>query len=324
MYAHMSAPVPSPRELRGEVPEELDALVRRSMAKDPAERPATAGVMVEALLAFGAAGSGHHREEPAGPHPPASEPTSAVDEPTPTRTAATNPIPPSPDHPPPKRGSRKVPRGVALGALAAAAVIVIAGVVLLGGGSGEGDGSQTIGNAGGPAQPGKEPLAPVALEPVAVGSGADGVAVGEGFVWVADKDDDLVTRINPSTRRKAGTTPVGREPDSIAIGEGGVWVTNSSSHSVSRIDPKTSKVVEEVPVGREPEGIAVGKGAVWVANGGAGTVTRIDADGRARRTTAVGPEPVQLALAPSSVWVTVSGDGTIVQLDPETGEIGAS
>ena len=49
MYAHMSAPVPSAREHRPELPAELDELAQRAMAKDPGDRFATAAEMEEAL-----------------------------------------------------------------------------------------------------------------------------------------------------------------------------------------------------------------------------------------------------------------------------------
>jgi serine/threonine protein kinase len=43
MYAHRSADPPSARARRPEVPRELDAVARHAMAKDPAERPRSAG-----------------------------------------------------------------------------------------------------------------------------------------------------------------------------------------------------------------------------------------------------------------------------------------
>ncbi len=49
MYAHLSAPVPSARELRPDLPPELDELAQRAMAKDPDDRFASAGEMSEAL-----------------------------------------------------------------------------------------------------------------------------------------------------------------------------------------------------------------------------------------------------------------------------------
>src|SRR4051812_42413274 len=69
---------------------------------------------------------------------------------------------------------------------------------------------------------------------------------------------------------------VGREPRAVAVDENSVWVANRADGSVLRIDPGTNKVLASIPAGREPYGIAVGAGSVWVANRGDGTVVRID------------------------------------------------
>jgi len=54
IVAHVTAPVPSVSALRPGVPPGLDALVRRMMAKNPAERPATAAALLEELRTAGA------------------------------------------------------------------------------------------------------------------------------------------------------------------------------------------------------------------------------------------------------------------------------
>ncbi len=70
---------------------------------------------------------------------------------------------------------------------------------------------------------------------------------------------------------------VGKDPREIAIGEGFVWVANAADGTVTRIDPAGGKVVgEPIAVGDDPIGIAVGAGAVWTANFRAGTVSRIE------------------------------------------------
>jgi hypothetical protein len=50
--AHVSAPVPSVRAVRPDVPQQLEAVVRRLLAKDPAERYATPAELREALRPF--------------------------------------------------------------------------------------------------------------------------------------------------------------------------------------------------------------------------------------------------------------------------------
>ena len=92
MYAHMSAPVPSARERRPELPADLDELAQRAMAKDPDDRFATAAEMEEALA----------DTAPTRPRTGSSPPPGAVALPptevTPRETAG-EPVPPT--QPPP-------------------------------------------------------------------------------------------------------------------------------------------------------------------------------------------------------------------------------
>jgi hypothetical protein len=56
MYAHLEQQPPNVHELRSELPPEIDEVIRQGMAKDPAERPATAQELLNrAALALGEA-----------------------------------------------------------------------------------------------------------------------------------------------------------------------------------------------------------------------------------------------------------------------------
>ena len=99
---------------------------------------------------------------------------------------------------------------------------------------------------------------------ISVGRSPRGIAVGSGVVWVANADDDVVTRIDAESYSTT-TIPVGDEPSAVALGSGAVWVVNSGDATVSRIDPETSKVVEKIALAHRPVGIAVSSGVVRVA-----------------------------------------------------------
>ena len=88
--------------------------------------------------------------------------------------------------------------------------------------------------------------------PITVGGSPSAIALGAGGVWVANRGDDTVVRIDPSTRAVTTTIPVGKAPAGIAFGAGSVWVANSGDGTVSRIDPETDKVIETIDGRRKP------------------------------------------------------------------------
>lgn len=59
---------------------------------------------------------------------------------------------------------------------------------------------------------------------VVVGTSPGGIAFGSGSLWVADLDDQTVSRIDPTTLRPLRTLPVGGAPTGIAASSSAVWV----------------------------------------------------------------------------------------------------
>src|SRR5262245_18635429 len=97
---------------------------------------------------------------------------------------------------------------------------------------------------------------------VPIGNGPQGVAVGDGAVWVANTPDGTVSRFDPGTGR-IRKIAVGGSPTGVAYGDGDVWVAGGSSGNVLRIDPASGST-RPVVVGNEPSWAAtVGRDA-WV------------------------------------------------------------
>ena len=120
-----------------------------------------------------------------------------------------------------------------------------------------------------------DPAKEQATEAVTTGDNPAAIAAGFGDLWVADRFENTVSRIEPPGA-VAETIPVLRGASAVAVGEGAVWVAASLDDKLVRIDPQTNSVEAAIDVGRYPVGIAVGEGAVWVANRDDGTVSRID------------------------------------------------
>jgi Protein kinase domain len=122
-YAHVSQPPPRVSERRPGLPAGLDAIVARGMAKDPAERPESAGALIrDAALALRVASWAAPKPATPKPAPPESAPAPAKP-PAPSDAAAPPTLPPeahAPFRPPPR--ARLAPWGPALLVLVVAAV----------------------------------------------------------------------------------------------------------------------------------------------------------------------------------------------------------
>jgi YVTN family beta-propeller protein len=112
-----------------------------------------------------------------------------------------------------------------------------------------------------------DPLTSQKRREITVGQKPSAVAVGDGSLWVANFEDDTVTRIAIPGRGQTAslsTFDVGDGPVDVAVDESAVWVANQLDRSVSRIDPETGDVTSTIGLGNEPQRLAVGKGSVWV------------------------------------------------------------
>lgn len=61
----------------------------------------------------------------------------------------------------------------------------------------------------------------------------------------------------------------------VAVTEDSVWVTDRDDDSVVRLDPESLEVTDTIGVGREPIGVGASDEAAWVASVEDGTVGRI-------------------------------------------------
>jgi YVTN family beta-propeller protein len=141
------------------------------------------------------------------------------------------------------------------------------------------------------------------------GFGTIAIAAGGGSVWVADRDENTVFRISPTSGEATAEVTVLNSPTSIAVGAGAVWVANSGDEALSRIDisePGLRFTSTSVQIGATAVDVAANEGAIWTANSGDGTVTRIDpVSNEVAETIDVGNAPAAIAAGYGLVWVSV-------------------
>jgi YVTN family beta-propeller protein len=318
LHAHLMEAPPRVTEKRPELPEGIDAAVARAMAKRPDDRYASAGDLAAAVGA-------------------------ALRQ----RTAAL---------PDTRRG---LDRRVLLAAAAAALVaVVVIGALLLRGG-----GAPSHGTIGGgptptttlPSTPPTLTSSPIPTDPnsvlrldpdtgnpvadITVGADPHGVAFSGRYLWVVNRSDHTISRIDPDTNQVVSTGGGMTGPCNIAPDPGGgVWVTNclARPYEVDRISPESGHVDEHVRVPDVPAGVAFGAGSVWVALlppsqcgrlpcHAPGTVVRIDpVAGKIIHTDQVGAGAEYVDFGEGALWVGNADDGTVSKIDARTDRVEAT
>ncbi len=163
---------------------------------------------------------------------------------------------------------------------------------------------------------------------VPVGARPGAVAFGSGSVWVANLDDQTVSRVDPTTLRTLHTITVVGPPTGIAASADGVWVVESnldpglatSSVLVGRVDPEFDTLGPPVRIGNVvpdgPGAIAAQGNSVWVAPS-TGLLTRLDATtGKAARAIDPNASPAGIALGVGAIWLTDTEANNVVRVDP--------
>lgn len=147
-------------------------------------------------------------------------------------------------------------------------------------------------------------------------------------VWSISSNGDL-TRIDPATGKEVATLGLGIKPAGLVVGEGLVWVTDRNSPTLYRIDPSVNEAVEpfHLPMkGVETAltgDVAVGAGSVWVGHGAfnpGAWVEQLDAKtGRLQhRFPILAGDADHLAFADGALWVASTPSGELRKIDPRT------
>jgi YVTN family beta-propeller protein len=179
------------------------------------------------------------------------------------------------------------------------------------------------------------PIRETRVPPYAAAGGAT-VAVGEGAVWVSDQILQTILRIDPKQNVVAQTTSAQGIPGdceclAIATGFGSVWV--AAGGLLNEIGLRPSFAIRTIPLDGASEVVAVGHGAVWAAGRGGSvpgtTVWRIDPrSDRVAARIALGGETASryLAAGEGGVWLgpVREPDQTtlgLYRIDPSTNEL---
>jgi hypothetical protein len=312
------------------VPETVQSVLERGLAKDPAARFDSATAFAKAL-----------REAAAGRTPDAASAAAPV------VAAAPAPGGSAPSAPVADRErvrARRPSKRVLVALLLLVAIAGAAAAVATGGGGG-----------------GSEVGAPKVVAKIAV-QGPVLPAVGEGAVFVITANG--LVRINPASNQVSEANLGAVVGSALTVGEGSVWVAAESPDNhpeLLRIDPGSDEVLERIAlpgdalslatgllrsvwavtipqasaavvsvratptaavdtiqVAGQPISIAAGFDAVWLADPQAGVVLRLDPVTRDVTKIRVGRFPSLLTTGAGAVWVLDGQGGSVFRIDPKT------
>ena len=326
MFAHLNDPPSAPTAVRKDLPEGIDQVVSRAMAKSPEERYASAGAMARATheaLRPSLAGDGRTIKAPA----------------------------PVPGAAPPSR-----PRRALIGGGVVAALVAITVVVALVGGDGGGAPARSPSQVGqsGSASPStsssefltdfqgvvrldprtgdrlraeEQPFTPQSRGPVGVSTQTRTMIAAEGALWVDGDVPPSIFKLDPAIGRLdaeielpiLASTGLGAH-QIFAAGESSIWVLEAAGGVgdtvLLRIQPATNDIIARIPIGLGGNGLAFGREGLWVLRA-AGRLSEIDIQGRRiGRTIEIGAQAGGLAIGAGFLWVTSNITGTLYRVDP--------
>jgi hypothetical protein len=166
-------------------------------------------------------------------------------------------------------------------------------------------------------------LAPISA-PIRLSSGQTlGLAAGNAYLWATASDAGEVLRIDPATGAIA-RVHVGGFPVGIAVTSGNVWIADRLDGNVVRLDSGTLRPIgDPIHVSAKPGWLAVAGDFLFVADKDAGTIERIDAHSGRKLGSPIRIAPtVNDAFAPAlsstgdSVWVSSFASNTVTRIAP--------
>jgi len=100
-----------------------------------------------------------------------------------------------------------------------------------------------------------------------------------------------------------GTFSVGREPMDVCFDGKDIWVANRRDNTVTRLDSGDGSLVGTYPVGMDPVAMAFDGTFVWVVNYDSDDVVRLNDNGEVQGSANVGASPVEILFDGTYMWV---------------------
>ena len=291
IYAHVHEPIPSARgEARG-VPEQLDAIVAKAMAKRPEDRFGSAGELTAALgQAARALDTAERVTAAPDPQPDATEvvaPTVTTEEDVPTQiepgAAATQPsaaedAPVRAENAPARAQKRRTRPLVWLGALV---LLSLAGVLIATFSDNPSNSAKTGAASASTTNSadGRIKLHGGGLtvgRTITLPGTPSAVSLGTENVWISLPDRGQLVRFNMGSGARSSFPASGR-PTALAAGSRALWVAQAASKSLAQFNGDSGAQVHTAKLAGTPVAVALDQNdsTAWVADS-SGAISHVD------------------------------------------------
>jgi streptogramin lyase len=165
------------------------------------------------------------------------------------------------------------------------------------------------------------------LRQVTLRRGISGVAIGSKWLWVTDPRTHELLRLDSKTLRQRQAIPIPGAPGPIALSADPrrVWVADEDGNGIAVVNAESGhRIRTKLPPLAAPLRLAVGAGGLWASSSSTASVRRIDLGTLAPgEPILAGPRPAGITIAQGAVWVTNPPGGTVTEIDPSLREVRA-
>jgi len=144
-------------------------------------------------------------------------------------------------------------------------------------------------------------------------------------LWLADRNTDLLYRIDPKNGRVVASFPApGFQVEGLASEEKNLWVLDTEYNKVLKLDPQTGIAEREIPVHcSSPQGLTFDGEHLWVADIKSRRLYQISTEDGTTITDVPSPseEPHGLTYDGHYLWVSERTDDMIYMVRPDSGDV---
>ncbi|MCB0193207.1 MAG: hypothetical protein KDJ65_14780 [Anaerolineae bacterium] len=153
-----------------------------------------------------------------------------------------------------------------------------------------------------------------------------GALAYDGFhIWVINKLDKTVTKLQATDCTHLGTFTTGGGPSDIVYGGGFIWLANRSDNTIQKISISNGATVATFPAGptnSQPTSLLYENNVLWVASDVTNKLRKIDPNkGTNLGTYDIGSSPTDIVSAGGYIWVANFTNNQVSRFDANNGNL---